>query len=187
MNKSLLGSLDSPSGWDVLLFCQNQIGKCYNFPLVWFTWKISTYSSTGTCAHAPTDTHMRLLLIWTPDLFQPSDSHWHLPLELSLLTCWSWWEWMMFLLEEEKRGKEKRVGEWKTEGPGVDKLTVRPRESIWTPCAPERSQGDSALHPHYKRAITVTGDCELQYGFTAPPHNLSFTLTVHSHHRRRIQ
>lgn len=111
MNKSLLGSLDSPSGRDVPLFCQNQIGECYNFPLVWFTWKISTYSSTSTCAHAPTHklAHMRPLPpIWTPDLFQPSDSHWHLPPELRLLTCWSWWEWMMLLLEEKKGGKGKK-------------------------------------------------------------------------------
>lgn len=41
----------------------------------------------------------------------------------------------------------------------VDKLPTLPQESIWTPRSPQRSQGDSALHPHYKRAVAVTGDC----------------------------
>lgn len=108
-------------------------------------------------AHMGPHTHMRLLPIWTPDLFQPSDSHWHLLLELRLLTCWSWWEWMMLLLEEKRRSKESGGREGvKIVGTRVDKLPTRPWESIWTPCSPERSQGDSALHPHYKRATTVT-------------------------------
>lgn len=123
MNKSLLGSLDSPSGWDVPLFCQNQIGESYNFPLVWFTWKISTYSSTSTRAHAPTRTQV-CSPIWTPDLFQPSDSHWHLPLKLRLLTCWSWWEWMMFLLEEKKREGRKRGWGAAKRRSRVDKLSA---------------------------------------------------------------
>lgn len=38
----------------------------------------------------------------------------------------------------------------------VDKLLTRLLESIWTPCSPERSQGVSALHPHYKGAVAVT-------------------------------
>lgn len=38
----------------------------------------------------------------------------------------------------------------------VDKLPTRLLESIWTPCSPERSQGVSALHPHYKGAVAVT-------------------------------
>lgn len=93
----------------------------------------------------------------------------------------------MFLLEEKKRGKEKGVGGVEKRRTRVDKLFTRPWESIWTPCSLERSQGDSTLHPHYKRTFAVTEGCELQYGFTAPSHNLSFTLTVYSHHGRDIQ
>lgn len=75
----------------------------------------------------------------------------------------------MLLLEEKKGGK----GEKKVEGVDVvvgvvtggavekrwtvvDKLPTRLLESIWTPCSPERSQGVSALHPHYKGAVAVT-------------------------------
>lgn len=48
------------------------------------------------------------------------------------------------------------MGEVEKRRTRVDKLPMRPRESIWTPCSPERSQGDSTLHPHYKKAIAVT-------------------------------
>lgn len=102
---------------------------------------------------------------------------------------------------EKKRGKETGESEvgrvWgggglKKRRIRVNKLPLRPQESIWNtthpphPAHQQRSQGASALHPHYKRAAAVTGDCGLQYGFTAPSHRLSFTLTVYSHHGRDI-
>lgn len=71
----------------------------------------------------------------------------------------------------EKEMEVKKGGgvrEYKGGRPRVDKLSTRPRESIWTPCSLERSQGDPTLHPHYKRTFAVTEVCELQHGFTAP-------------------
>lgn len=118
--------------------------------------------------HTNTRTHVCLLPIWTPDLFQPSDSHWHLPLERSLLTCWSWWEWMMLLLEEKKEGRKnglkwgggggcRAVWGWMKGGVwGIGKLPTRPLESIWTPLPAERSQAAWALYPPYKGAIALT-------------------------------
>lgn len=98
---------------------------------------------------------------------------------------------------EKKRGKETGESEVGRVGGGVEKKEdqgrqARPRNPSGTPPTPphpahqQRSQGASALHPHYKRAAAVTGDCGLQYGFTAPSHRLSFTLTVYSHHGRDI-
>lgn len=95
----------------------------------------------------------------------------------------------MLLLEEKKRGERERSnvggGRRRTR---VDKLTIRlqefmcPPPPLPPPAHQQRSQGDSALHPHYHRAVAVTGDCWLQYGFTALSRSLSFTLTVYSHH-----
>lgn len=75
----------------------------------------------------------------------------------------------MLLLEEKKGGKGKKKVEGVDVVVGVvtggavekrwtvvDKLPTRLLESIWTPCSPERSQGVSALHPHYKGAVAVT-------------------------------
>ena len=99
---------------------------------------------------------------------------------------------------EKKRGKE--TGESEVEGGGgLKKKEDQSRQAPTAapgihldhhppprPAHQQRSQGASALHPHYKRAAAVTGDCGLQYGFTAPSHRLSFTLTVYSHHGRDI-
>lgn len=90
--------------------------------------------------------------------------------------------------ERNRRGVGGLGGEVEKRRTRVDRLPIRPRESIWSPPAhQQRSQGATTLHPHYKRAVAVTGDCGLQYGFTALSHNLSFTLTVYSHHRRDTQ
>lgn len=104
--------------------------------------QISIYCRARKQTHTHTPPHTRLLPIWTPDLFQPSDGHWHLPLERSLLTFRSWWEWMMLLLEEKKGGKGEKGGgglaRWKEvgaprAGPGIHldpllgrKVTGRP-------------------------------------------------------------
>lgn len=161
MNKSLSGSLDSPSGWDVPLFCQNQIGVCYNFPLVWFTFfkkkkrkkkkwkKISTYFIyQPVCTHAPT--HTFACVCSSSELLTFSSRLMAIDICLLSGACsrfWSWWEWMMLLLEERKGGEEKGV--WRSRA-GWDRgggrrrrrslPLARPLESIWTPCAAERSR-----------------------------------------------
>lgn len=96
--------------------------------------------------------------------------------------------------KESEEERERRVmggGGVEKRRTRIDKLPMRPQESIWTPPPPpahqQRSQGDSALHPHYERAVAVTGDCGQQYGFTALSRSLSFTLTVYSHHGRDMQ
>lgn len=60
----------------------------------------------------------------------------------------------MLLLEERKGGEEKGVEKEEEEASPF----ARPLESIWTPCAAERSRGDSDAHPPHKGAAAVT--CE---------------------------
>lgn len=141
-----------------------------------------------TCAH----TRTRLLPIWTPDLFQPSDSHWHLPLELSLLTCWSWWEWMMLLLEEKRRRKEEggagggggRV-RWKEENQGRQAPHAAPRIHL-DPLFARKVTGRLNLTSSLQKSRC----CGHPWGtirLSALSHNLSFSLTVYCHHGRDIQ
>lgn len=159
----------------------------------------------GAHTHTHTHTHMHLLPIWTPDLFQPSDSHWHLPLELSSLTCWSWWEWMMLLLEEEKRKekKEKRGWRWwwggqwlkRREKRGKDwGRTVNPPSYLSCPRNPSgppaRRKGHGATQPYIlitKEPSLRPATAGLQYGLTALSLHLSVTFTVYSHHQRDVQ
>lgn len=91
-----------------------------------------------------------------------------------------------YLLEEEKEKKGKggrREKRWKWTV--VDKLPTRPPGIYLDPDSPERSQGDSTLHPHYKRAVAVARVCGRQYGpvilhWQPVQPSLSFALTVNT-------
>lgn len=192
MNKSLLGSLDSPSGWDVPLFCQNQIAECYNFPLVWFTWKISTYSSgtrpTGT--HAPTHAH-----VCSPSELLTFSSR-LIAIDICLLS-WACSRvgadgngWCYCLRRKGEGRKREARGEgggvrWKEENQGRQAPHAAPRIHL-DPLFARKVTGRLNLTSSLQKSRC----CGHPWGtirLSALSHNLSFSLTVYCHHGRDIQ
>lgn len=188
MNKSLLGSLDSPSGWDVPLFCQNQIAECYNFPLMWFTWKISTYSfgthPTGT--HAPTHA-----CVCSPSELLTFSSR-LIAIDICLLS-WACSRvgadgngWCYCL----RRKGEGKGGGWQGRGENSgDQGRQAPHTAL-------RIHLDPLLTRNVTGRLNLTSSlqkshrCDHLRGtirLSALSHNLSFTLTVYCHHGWDIQ
>jgi len=133
-------------------FVRMKLASVIISPLVWFT-HVRIHPHMGTCVCSPCE-----LLTFSSRL---------IAIDICLLS-WAWsrvgadgngWCYCRRRKREGRKEVVGRWGGWKEE----DRARHAPRAAperihLEPPCSPERSRGDSTLHPHYKRAVALTVD-----------------------------